>query len=84
MEHIMASNDMGTSATDQGVVDAIATMLGTAERWSADELETIGNLIGQVRPHPGDAWEDYAAQFRAATGRTAPSAWIDNDYDGPV
>lgn len=60
-----------TTATDEQVVDRIAALLGTRESWSgADMLERIANLIGYVRPHPGDPNVlDYRAEFYAATGR---------------
>lgn len=61
--------------TDQQVLDAIATLLGTSRAWNADTLTDIANLIGQVRPHPGDA-PNYADDFHAATGRLAPAAWF--------
>ena len=79
----MASNDMGASPTDQGVIDAIATMLGTSESWSgADMLETIAELVGAVRPHPGNTRpEHFVELFAIVTGREAPAQWIDPDYD---
>lgn len=55
---------------DQQAIDIIATILGTSETWSgADFLELIANVIGEVRPHPGGAFETYRADFLAATGR---------------
>jgi hypothetical protein len=56
---------------DRDIVDSIAALLGTAEKWrGADFLEVIADLIGQVRPHPGrgDA-NEYAERFERATGR---------------
>lgn len=57
--------------TDTAIVDAIAAYLGTQESWSgADALDVIADLIGRVRPHPGQVHaEDYADEFAAATGR---------------
>ena len=77
-------NEQPTIATDQQAVDAIAALLGTSAEWSsaADFLESIANVIGAVRPHPGDAADTYRADFREATGRDVPTAWDftdDND-----
>lgn len=75
-----------TATTDQDVVDSIATMLGTNPRWSgADDLEAIANLIGKVRPHPGDNRPaDYRAKFHAATGRPVNVAYdmADDEDEG--
>jgi hypothetical protein len=60
--------------TDTQVIDAIGGLLGTTKDWNADTLRDIANLIGQVRPHPGDD-PNYSSNFRAATGRPLPSAW---------
>jgi hypothetical protein len=59
------------STEDTRVVDAIATYLGTAERWDgADALDVIADLIGEVRPHPGATPVHlYAERFKEATGR---------------
>ena len=60
--------------TDSDVVDDIAALLGTAETWrGADFLEIIADLIGQVRPHPGEGTpEQYTKRFERATGRNLP------------
>jgi hypothetical protein len=75
--------------TDEQVVDAIATVLGTAERWSADQLETIANLIGYVRPHPGGQQADYRPLFKAATGRDVDARFdrderVGDEYDDGI
>lgn len=84
----MANNDMGTSPTDQSVIDAIATYMGTMDRWNpADMVETIADLIGQVRPHPGHTWdgdvmtdaETYVYTFGSVTGREAPAKYDMHD-----
>ena len=42
-------------STDTNIVNAIALLLGTQREWNGgDCLEDIANLIGLVRPHPGD------------------------------
>lgn len=63
---------------DEYVVDAIATYLGTWSEWSgADALEAIADLIGRVRPHPGNVpAEIYAQAFANYTDRR-----IDPNYD---
>ena len=51
---------------DQIVIDRIATLLGTSEEWSgADMLEFIADLIGDVRPHPGNC---EAGEYRSFSG----------------
>lgn len=65
--------------TDQDAVDAIATLLGTTAEWPVDMPEWIADIIGQVRPHPGDASQTYAADFRAATGRNVPEEYVDSE-----
>jgi hypothetical protein len=41
--------------TDTDVVDTIALMLGTSPEWTgAQDLERIADIIGAVRPHPGN------------------------------
>lgn len=56
---------------DTDVVDAIATYLGTQAEWSgADALEVIADLVGTVRPHPGDVpYDEYLAELTKVTGR---------------
>lgn len=39
---------------DAAVLDAIAWTLAVSRDWSADELTVIADLIGTVRPHPGE------------------------------
>ncbi len=39
---------------DAAVLDAIAWTLAVSPDWSADELTVIADLIGTVRPHPGE------------------------------
>ena len=39
---------------DAAVLDAIAWTLAVSPDWSADELTAIADLIGTVRPHPGE------------------------------
>ncbi len=39
---------------DAAVLDAIAWTLAASRDWSADELTVIADLIGTVRPHPGE------------------------------
>lgn len=71
------------SMTDEQAIDAIATLLGTAPEWEspADYLETIANVIGQVRPHPGDKDPlEYAREFRAATNRDVIPAYASEVY----
>lgn len=56
--------------TDTDVVDAIALGLGTKSQWSgADELEWIAEVVGRVRPHPGNSDpRPYRAAFAAQRG----------------
>ncbi len=64
--------------TDQDAVDAIATILGTPEDWdgAADFLESIADVIGAVRPHPGQVQNyDYRTAFKTATGRDVPERY---------
>lgn len=42
------------TAADQQTVDTVAHLMGTTPEWNADTLEAIADLVGQVRPHPGD------------------------------
>lgn len=58
--------------SDQQVVAGIAMILGTAPEWSAEQLEQIADLVGVVRPHPGDYQEpsEYEVEFRRETGRS--------------
>ena len=63
---------------DTQVVDAIATMLGTTARWDPTAIvEDIANLIGEVRPHPGESGppDRWAELFMADTGRDVPEWW---------
>lgn len=57
--------------TDTEIVDAIAVGLGTQDGWSgADTLEWIADVIGQVRPHPGNGEAtSYLDGFVEATTR---------------
>lgn len=64
---------------DQYALDCLATLLGTSSEWSsaADYLESVADLVGTVRPHPGNYDADvYARVFHERTGRTAPESWI--------
>lgn len=56
--------------TDQSAIDRIANVLAEPE-WNVEYLETIADIIGDVRPHPGghDTREEYATKFWAATRR---------------
>lgn len=66
---------------DQYALDCLAALLGTSSEWSsaADYLEDIANLVGTVRPHPGNYDVDvYADVFRERTGRTLPESWVRN------
>lgn len=65
---------------DQRAIDAIATTLGTAERWNADQLESIANIVGTVRPHPGGE-QDYRPLFSDATGRNVVARYDRGDRD---
>jgi|SRR5699024_5137839 len=72
---------MTVTMTDEQVVDAIATVLGTSAEWGADHLDAITTLIAGVRPHPGDRRPlEYAADFAISTGRALVSAWADQSY----
>jgi hypothetical protein len=65
---------------DQWAIDKIAVGLGTRTEWpGAETLEWIANVIGTVRPHPGDAAPRYRAEFEAATGRPAPADFIGDE-----
>lgn len=67
---------------EERVIDAIATMLGTSPEWSSEYLEDIANLIGVVRPHPGDKTPaQYRQEFREATGREVPAAFDMDEGD---
>ena len=65
-----ASSDSGKlsdSLKDRTVVDAIALYLGTRSSWSgSDALDVIADLIGEVRPHPGDTSRPYLDAFQAS------------------
>ena len=53
--------------TDKAVVDAIALCLGTAEEWQPHHLDVVAELVGYVRPHPGDIPHDeYEQALREA------------------
>jgi len=55
---------------DTWVVDAIATLLGTAEAWEVEDLEIVAELVSFTRLHPGTVpgkW--YADAFRRESGR---------------
>ena len=55
------------SLKDKTVVDAIALYLGTRSSWSgSDALDVIADLIGEVRPHPGDTSRPYLDAFHAS------------------
>lgn len=63
------------TTTDTDIIDNIAALLGAAEDWSpgSEFLEHIADLIGQVRPHPGEGTgTDYPTRFKQATGRNLP------------
>lgn len=66
---------------DRDAIDAIATLLGTSSQWSsaADYLEDIANIIGKVRPHPGDNADTYAQTFELETGRPVPQNWVGDE-----
>jgi hypothetical protein len=66
-----------TTTADRQALDAIATLLGTSADWSpgSEFLEDIANIIGSVRPHPGDSADTYRSNFHAATGRNVPAKW---------
>ena len=66
-------------ATDTEVVDAIATTLGTTSEWNADQLETIANLVGWARPHPGDSAPVYREEFLRATGRPVVKDYVGDE-----
>lgn len=59
---------------DTYVLDLIAGLLGASDSWNgADMLSQIADMIGTVRPHPGNVdAEAYAAIFLATTGRLVP------------
>lgn len=69
------------TGSDQLAVDSIAALLGTNAEWrsAASYLEDIANIVGTVRPHPGDRAATYRQDFREATGRDLPSAWDATD-----
>lgn len=61
--------------TDERALDAIATLLGTSPDWSADTLEDIADVVGQMRPHPGDGNfgdSTYADKFLRRLERPVP------------
>lgn len=71
-----------TAFEDQAVVDRLALYLGTRESWNGgDVCEHAANLIGNVRPHPGDATPGYARSFTAETGRPWQDFGDDVDED---
>ena len=63
---------------DMWAIDKIATLLGTADDWrGADFLEMIADVIGIVRPHPGESdGEQYVVRFIDKTYRN-----IHPDFD---
>jgi hypothetical protein len=68
---------MTTPMTDQRAIDVIACGLGTKTEWSSEELEWIADVIGSVRPHPGDTTPPrFYIDFTEATGRT-PDAFVE-------
>lgn len=69
---------------DRYALDAIATLLGTAERWNVEDLETIADVVGKVRPHPGSGApaKSYANVFNTSMGRDVPRAY-DRTPDAP-
>lgn len=64
--------------TDTEVVDRIALGLGTQSKWGSDELEWIADLIGMVRPHPGDT--DPARYLREWEQGRGPVTGSARDY----
>lgn len=60
---------------DRLALDKIAGLLGTSSRWDGDVLEDLANIVGDVRPHPGDAADTYSKTFRESTGRSIPNQW---------
>ncbi|SEE48246.1 hypothetical protein [Jiangella alba] len=67
---------------DQYAVDAIATLLGTSAEWNSSMFEDISDIVGAVRPHPGDAADTYGDDFRKVTGREVLAAWdLTDDQD---
>jgi hypothetical protein len=66
-------------ADDETVIDRIAAILGTAERWTNGLLEDIADQVGLVRPHPGNTKHlEYPSKFLAATGREIEPCWNRN------
>lgn len=57
--------------TDQRAVDKIASILGAPEWEGADFCEWIADIIGEVRPHPGNyaTRDEYADIFAEEIGR---------------
>lgn len=79
----MPSTPAADATADRRVLDSIATLLGTSPEWrsAADYLESIANLVGQVRPHPGghDTAQEYRDVFEHVTGRPVVAAWDSGD-----
>jgi hypothetical protein len=64
--------------TEAEALDAIATMLGTAQEWypASDFLDGIVGVINEVRPNVGTAaGEDYKQMFLTAMHREVLPAY---------
>jgi hypothetical protein len=66
--------------TDERAIDVIALGLGAEAEWSSEDLEWIADVIGWVRPHPGNTKGDYVIAFEDATSRDAED-FIELDID---
>jgi len=66
---------------DRDALDALAAALGTPPNWDggADYLDTVANIVGSVRPHPGAYEDGYREVFKAETGRDLPAAFDRTD-----
>lgn len=68
-------NDDTVTMTDTLAVDQLAALLGANDDWpGADTLTLVADIIGRVRPHPGNIFADaYPTVFREMTGRDLPA-----------
>jgi hypothetical protein len=78
-ERPLADPDLVPVVSDTQIVDTLAALLAVSE-WDGgpEDIAAIADLIGKVRPHPGNCASraEYAAAFKAATGRDVPNQYL--------
>lgn len=60
---------------DTQILDELAVVLGATEQWDADTVETIADLVGKARPHPGGRnTDEYPLQLALQQDRRGPDS----------